>query len=285
MKPKAHVSDKKKKVVAQLVKLLTNNPVIGVLSLDGLPSGMLQKVRNQQRDKFTVVMAKKRLITIAIDQAASKVKGLEKLKPFVTGNTALLFTKDNPFKLQKTLNNAKVPAPAKPGQKAPRDLIIPAGPTSFPPGPIIGELGALGIKAGIEGGKVAVKQEKVVAKEGDVLDLKAVSLLAKFGIEPMELMVNLAAALEEGIVFTKDVLGVDEKQYLDNVTAMAREALNLAVFVAFPTKESISILVTKAAREANAVADSGDIMTKDNVGRVLAKAERQMQKVQSKAGL
>lgn len=285
MKPKAHVSDKKKKVVAQLVKLLTNNPVIGVLSLDGLPSGMLQKVRNQQRDKFTVVMAKKRLITIAIDQAASKVKGLEKLKPFVTGNTALLFTKDNPFKLQKTLNNARVPAQAKPGQKAPRDLIIPAGPTSFPPGPIIGELGALGIKAGIEGGKVAVKQDKVVAKEGDVLDLKAVSLLAKFGIEPMELMVNLAAALEEGIVFTKDVLGVDEKQYLDNVTAMAREALNLAVFVRFPTKESISILVTKAAREANAVADSADIMTKDNVGRVLAKAERQMQNVQSKAGL
>ena len=285
MKPKAHVSDAKKKTVSQLVKLLTSHPVVGVLSLDGLPSGMLQKVRNQQRENFTLVMAKKRLINIAIDQASSKVKGLDKLKEFVTGNTALLFTKDNPFKLQKILNKAKVPAQAKAGQKAPRDLIIPAGPTSFSPGPIIGELGALGIKAGIEGGKVAVKQEKVIAKEGDVLDQKAISLLGKFGIQPMELMVNMVAAIEDGVVFRKEVLMVDEKQYLDNVTAMAREALNLAVFVRFPTKESISILVTKAAREANAVADSGDIMTKDNVGRVLAKAERQMQKVQSKAGL
>ncbi len=282
MKPKAHVSDKKKKIVAQISKLLVSHPVIGVLNLEGLSSGMLQKVKNQQRDQFTIVMAKKRLINIALDQASSKVKGLEKLKEFVTGNTALLFTKDNPFKLQKLLTKAKVPASAKPGQKAPRDLIIPAGPTSFSPGPIIGELGALGIKAGIEGGKVAVKQEKLVAKEGDILDQKAVSLLMKFGIQPMELMVNMVAALEEGVVFTKEVLSVDEKQYLDNITAMAREALNLAVFVRFPTKESVTILVTKAAREANAIADSRDIMTKDNVGRVLAKAERQMQNVQSK---
>jgi len=285
MKPKAHVSEQKKKVVSSLVKLLTSYPVIGVLNLESLPSGMLQKVRNQQRDQFVVVMAKKRLILIAIEQASSKVKGLDQLKQFVSGNTALLFTKLNPFALQKTLNKAKSPTGAKPGQKAPMDLIIPAGPTSFSPGPIIGELGALGIKAGIEGGKVAVKQEKLVAKAGDVLDQKAVSLLMKFNIQPMELMVNMVAAMEDGVVFKQDILMVDEEQYLNNLKAMAREALNLAVFVKFPTKESVTILVTKAAREANAVADSGDIMTKDNVGRVLAKAERQMQKVQSKAGL
>lgn len=282
MKPKAHVSEQKKKVVSSLVKLLTSYPVIGVLNLESLPSGMLQKVRNQQRDQFVVVMAKKRLILIAIEQASSKVKGLDQLKQFVSGNTALLFTKLNPFALQKTLNKAKSPTGAKPGQKAPMDLIIPAGPTSFSPGPIIGELGALGIKAGIEGGKVAVKQEKLVAKAGDVLDQKAVSLLMKFNIQPMELMVNMVAAMEDGVVFKQDILMVDEEQYLNNLKAMAREALNLAVFVKFPTKESVTILVTKAAREANAIADSQDILTAENVGKILAKAERQVQNVQSK---
>lgn len=282
MKPKAHVSEQKKKVVSGLVKLLTSYPVIGVLNLESLPSGMLQKVRNQQRDQFVVVMAKKRLILIAIEQAALKVKGLDKLKEFVSGNTALLFTKLNPFGLQKVLNKAKSPTGAKPGQIAPRDLIIPAGPTSFSPGPIIGELGALGIKAGIEGGKVAVKQEKIVAKEGDVLDQKAVSLLMKFGIEPMELMVNMVAAIEDGVVFKQEILMVDEEQYLNNLKTMAREALNLAVFIKFPTKESVTILVTKAAREANAIADSQNILTTENVGKILAKAERQVQNVQSK---
>src|SRR3989338_278355 len=282
MKPKAHVSEQKKKVVSSLVKLLTSYPVIGVLNLESLPSGMMQKVRNQQRDQFVVVMAKKRLILIAIEQASSKVKGLDQLKQFVSGNTALLFTKLNPFALQKTLNKAKSPTGAKPGQKAPMDLIIPAGPTSFSPGPIIGELGALGIKAGIEGGKVAVKQEKLVAKAGDVLDQKAVSLLMKFNIQPMELMVNMVAAMEDGVVFKQDILMVDEEQYLNNLKAMAREALNLAVFVKFPTKESVTILVTKAAREANAIADSQDILTAENVGKILAKAERQVQNVQSK---
>ena len=47
--------------------------------------------------------------------------------------------------------------------------MIPAGPTPFAPGPIIGELGMLKIKAGIEAGKVVIKEDAHVAKKGDVI--------------------------------------------------------------------------------------------------------------------
>jgi len=63
---------------------------------------------------------------------------------------ALLFTKENPFKLYNKLQKSKSSAPAKAGQTAPSEIVVPKGPTPFAPGPIIGELGALGIKTAVE---------------------------------------------------------------------------------------------------------------------------------------
>ena len=130
-------------------------------------------------------------------------------------------------------------------------MIIPAGSTPFAPGPILSELGGLGIKAGIEGGKVAIKAEKIVAKEGQVIDGKIAGLLAKFGIQPMEIGMNLVAVLENGIILTKDVLTIDEAKTKADIMQLAREALNLAVYTAYPAKETIQLLIAKAYRESN----------------------------------
>ena len=70
--------------------------------------------------------------------------------PHLKGMPALIFTKENPFSLFKTLKKSKTNAPAKANQTAPFDLIVPKGPTSFAPGPVIGELAILGIKSGVE---------------------------------------------------------------------------------------------------------------------------------------
>ena len=164
-------------------------------------------------------------------------------------------------------------------------MIIPAGSTPFAPGPILSELGGLGIKAGIEGGKVAIKAEKIVAKEGQVIDGKIAGLLAKFGIQPMEIGMNLVAVLENGIILTKDVLTIDEAKTKADIMQLAREALNLAVYTAYPAKETIQLLIAKAYRESNALADSKDILTSDNLNRLLAKADAQASTVMAKAGL
>ncbi len=46
------------------------------------------------------------------------------------------------------------------------DLEIPAGPTDLIPGPAISEMGALGIQIQIQGGKIEVKQPRIVTKKG-----------------------------------------------------------------------------------------------------------------------
>ena len=62
--------------------------------------------------------------------------------------------------------------------------MIHAGPTSFAPGPIISELAAVGIKTKVEGGKLAVIQDTVIVREGQVISQKVSETLKRLDIRP-----------------------------------------------------------------------------------------------------
>ena len=200
----AHVAQYKKDVVSQLVKLMQDYPIIGVVNMEGLPAPQLQMMRAQLRKNCHLTMTKRRFIKLALEQSKSSKQGIEKLEASLGGMPALIFTKENPFKLSKTLAKSKSPAPAKAGQTAPRDIIVPKGPTPFAPGPIIGELAVVGIKSGVEGGKVAVKEDSVVAKAGEKIKPKVAEILTRLNILPMEVGLGLVAVYENGIIYGRD---------------------------------------------------------------------------------
>jgi len=274
-KPKPHVSGKKKQKVSDVEKLLREYPVIGVIDMTMLPCAQLQKMRTQLKGKLRIYMTKRRLIKIAIENAKKDIAGIEKLNDYLKGVPALMFTKENPFRIFSIIKKSKTPAAAKAGQVSPREIVIPAGPTQFGPGPIVGELGALGIKAGIENGKVAIKSDFVAARKGDVIKEKIAGLLSKFRIKPMEIGLNVTAIFENGQIIESGVLDIDEQEYEDKVLSAASWALNLSVEAAFITGENAGILISKAFREAKAVAVENGILEKDVVEEVLAKISAQ----------
>ncbi|MFQ5475249.1 MAG: 50S ribosomal protein L10, partial [Candidatus Nanoarchaeia archaeon] len=226
MKTVKEYSEAKKKDVAEFVDLIKTNNIVGAVNMESLPTKQLQNMRFQLRGKVVIKVGKRRLMTIALKEAAKDKKGVEQLIPHLKGMPGLIFTDNNPFSLYKTLDKNKSTAPAKAGQTAPNDIVVPAGPTPFAPGPIIGELGAVGIPAGIEGGKVAIKKDTVVAKEGEEISAQLAGLLTRLGIEPMQIGLALTAAYEGGNIFTKDVLSIDETEYFNNVTKAHRWAFN-----------------------------------------------------------
>lgn len=258
-KPKARVSQVKKKEVASLEKLFQEYPVVAVINVENLPSKQLQQVKSQVRNTIFVRMSKKRLTKIALENMKDKVKGLDGLKAHLKGMPMLIFTKDNPFKLYRLLASKTSSAAAKPGQTAPKDLMIQAGPTPFAPGPIIGELGKAGLKTAIENGKIVVKADKVVVKEGQVITSEQADLLAKFGLEPMEIGLNLVAAFEGGLIYGKSVLAVDQKEYIANIQRIGMEAIALAMAVGYIGKDTIRPMVRKAYTESKALADAKKI--------------------------
>jgi large subunit ribosomal protein L10 len=274
-KPK--ISPRNKAFVEKLRDLANKYSIIGVVDVTGLPAPQFQRIRASINKTAKVLIVKKNLIRLVVEELKDKYPNIEKLLEKVdeSGIVGLIFTNDNPFKLYKFVQKNKSTAPAKPGQIAPNDIIVPAGPTSFAPGPIIGELGALKIKAGINAGKVEIKEDALVAKEGEEISPQLASILGRLGIEPMEVGLNIKGIYEGGIIYEKSVLDVDEKAVLEDLKSLAKDAFTLSVEIGYITKDNIKYMIGKAASDALALAIGIDYISKDTIDRLLAKANAQ----------
>ena len=263
----------KKEKIKKLKELAKQYPIIGVINLERLPCAQLQQMRAKLRDTVEMFMTRKILMNMGLDE--TKLPGIEGLKKYMGGVPALIFTKENPFKIYKIIKQSKSPAPAKPGQKSPIDIVLPAGPTPFAPGPIISEFAAVGVIAGVEGGKVAIKKETTIVKEGEEINEKVAGILAKLNIMPMEIGLDLVAVYEKGTIYDRKVLDVDEKKFMEDLMQAASYAMNLAVEAGIFTKETTKLMVEKAAREAFNLAQDAEILTKETAPSILSKAEAQ----------
>ncbi len=272
----AKVSKAKKAVVKEFADLFKQYPIVAAVNMENLPAKQLQSMRAQLREKVVMKMTKRTLMKFAIEEAKKSKKGIEKLEEHLKGMPALMFTKENPFSLYKTIQKNKSNAPAKAGQIAPEDIIVKAGPTSFAPGPVIGELGAIGIKTTVEGGKIAIKQDSIVVKEGQVIKPNVAAMLARLGIEPMKIGLEITAIFENGSIFKKDVLAVDEEAYIKNIGQCASWAFNLAIEAGIFNLETTEFMVQKAFRESKAVAMEANFPADAVVGEMVEKAEREM---------
>mgnify|MGYP006292113655 CR=1 FL=1 len=270
----AHVSDKKKNTVAEFSDLIAKYDIVGAVNMENLPARTVSTMREKLRGSVHIKMTKRRLLKVAL--ANSKKEGIEKLGEHLKGMPALIFTNENPFTLFKTLKKNKSNTAIKGGQTAPNDIVVPAGPTPFAPGPVIGELGAVGIKAGIDAGKVAIKQDSLVAKEGEEVSGQLAALLTRLGIEPMEIGLDLVAVYENGDILTKAVLDIDEDQYLADIATAAGWAFNLAVNAAVPNETTMPVLIQQAFTQSKNLAINEDILTDITVGDTLAKAHGHM---------
>ena len=272
----AHVAEYKKKVVSDFVHLVKKYSIIAVVNMENMPSPQLAKMRQLIREYVVLKMSKRRLMNIALDKAKESKPGIDGLKEHLGGMPALMFTNENPFKLYRKLSESKSEAPAKAGQLAPKDIIIQAGPTSFAPGPIIGELSQVGIKAGIDAGKVVIKQDCVMVKKGDKISQKQADMLTRLGIKPMQIGLDLVAAYENSTIFPKDVLGIDQSQFLKKLSNAGAWSYNLAVEIGYTTKDTIELLIGKAFKDAKALGISQNIMADLLVQDLLGKAEHEM---------
>jgi len=280
----AHVAAWKKDKVSELAQEMIDNPVVAIVDVHGIPGPQIQEMRAGLREHAVLKMTKNNLLLLAIEMAAKEKPGLEKLKDSVDGQCAMVATDLSPFKLFRQLEATKTAAPAKAGDIAPMDIIVPKGPTKFAPGPIIGDLQKIGVPAAIDGGKIVVKKDAKLVEMGQPIPANIAAMLPKLDILPMIVGMNLASAFEDGMVYNRNVLDIPEDYYPTMFATAAYNALALGVSIAFPTKETIVPLIAKVYREALGLAVSAAIPTRDSIGILLAKADSQMLAVASATG-
>ena len=211
---KAHVSKAKKIEVKYLTGLFNEYDIIGVVNIMNLPAPQFQNMRQSLRGKALIRVGKRRLMKIALEQAKAEKKGIEHLEQHLDGiMPAFIFTNENPFALARILNTSTSSAPAKAGQTAPKDLWVKAGLTPFAPGPIIGDLGTLGIQTSIDAQKIKIDEDCCIVKEGEIVSSEAASVLSRLGVKPMEIGLDLRAVYEAGEVLLGSLVFVDEKEF------------------------------------------------------------------------
>ena len=272
----AHVAAWKKDAVKDLATRMAKSKVVGIIDVHGVPAPAFQTMRTNLRANAEITMLKNTLLKIALQEAGKQKKGLDKLADSVDGQCAVVTSNLNPFKLFKQLDATKTKMPAKGGETSPDDIEIKAGETPFKPGPVVGELQKAGLPAAIEQGKVVIKKDKVLVKKGDKIPREVALVLSKLEIYPLTVGLNLHAAFEDGMIYKKDVLAVDETVILNQVKQAASGALNLSVYIAFPTKMSIKLLIASAHMKALNLAVNAEIATPETIKIMLAKANAQM---------
>lgn len=272
-KPK--ISPRNKVFADKVKKYADEYDIVGVVDVTGLPTPQFQRIRATISKTAKVLIVKKNIIELVLEDLEKSKPGIKQLIENLNGVVGLVFTNDNPFTLYKFIKKNKSSAPAKAGQSAPNDIVVPAGPTSFAPGPIIGELGALKIKAGINAGKVEIKEDAVVAKEGEEISEALAGILSRLGIEPMEVGLNIKSVYEAGTIYKKSVLDVDEDEILAQLRGAASDSFKLSIGLDYYTSENISHFLTEAGRDSLGLGVGIVWPSAQTIKRLLTKANSQ----------
>lgn len=271
--------DWKKSVVEELSGNIAKYKTIGLVGMEEVPARQMQEMRAKLRGDAVVKMRKNTIISRAL-----AAKGLERLSEEVNGQTALVFSNKDVFKLYKLLESSKSFAPLKAGELAPTDIIVKKGPTSFKPGPIVGELQRIGIPAAIEGGKVLIREDKLILNKGEEVSPKVAEALNLLKIYPKRIGLDLKVAFEDETTFYKSDLYIDVEKYKTNVIDSINDAYNLAFNTAYPISEVLPSLIMKAVNSAKNLAFNANIYEPAIIDILLVKGWNNMLSLASRVG-
>jgi large subunit ribosomal protein L10 len=279
--PSKQALQQKTKEVEEITSLIKGYSIIGIASLQKVRAAQLQEFKRNLADKVYMRVLKNTLIKLAIENCKER-PDLKKLEEHVKGSNVFMFTNLNPFKLSLILARGKVKTTAKSGDVAAFDVVVPAGNTGQPPGPIISQLNAVGLPTRIESGSVWINKDTLVARKGEQINERLASILSKLGIKPVETGLALTVAFDDGLIVTQEQLKLDIDGIKHEVESAYAESFALSLSISYPTKENMVTLVQLAHREACALSIGAAIPTKETIEDLLRKANAQMLSLESK---
>jgi large subunit ribosomal protein L10 len=260
----------KTQMVEDLAKRIKGHRVVGVVRISGIPSKQMQTIRKKLEGKASLIITRGTLIQRALEKA--KIKGMEE---YLSQPVGLILSDLNPFQLEKLAYGCRTNAAAKQGNRAPFDIYAEEGDTGLPAGPMIGDLQGAGIKAKIQGGKISVIQRSLIANEGEKISDAKATAMARLGIEPMEIMLKINAAYEDGTVYTYDMLHISEEETVGKIQNAHRSAFNLAYNAGIFMPETIGLLLGQASAKARNLMINAGIINKETIGLYLGRADAQ----------
>jgi large subunit ribosomal protein L10 len=250
----AKVAPWKRDRVGELAAILSSDGVLGVVDIGGVPAKNMLSMRKDLRSSMSITMAKKTLMRLAWEQSGRPMGDFDTLLDGAIQPAIVHTDSMNAFQLFSELEKTRQGRAAKAGEISPIDIVVEKGPTQFGPGPIVGEFNAVGIPAKIDKGKVAIQKTTTVVGQGEVISADLGIMLAKLGINPIEIGIILTGAIEDGFLFEADSLNLDTDGFRTDIITATSGAFNLACNIRWFSSQTMPTLLAKASGEATSVA-------------------------------
>jgi len=163
---------------------------------------------------------------------------------------------DGMDKAREVMETEVVPAAAKAGTVAPKDVMIPAGPSGLEPSQT-SFFQALNIPTKIVKGAIEITADFKICTEGEKVVLSAQALLTKLGIRPFEYGMKIRAVFQEGSVFDAAVLDITDEVLMTKFMTGVNHVAAFGREIGIPTEAALPHMMCNAFK--NIVATVAEI--------------------------
>lgn len=244
---------KKVEYFERLVSYLEEYPRILVVSCDNIGSAHMQKIRKSLRGKAILLMGKNTMIRRAIRLNKHRNELWGNLLPIIFGNVGLVFTKGDLSTVRDAVQALRVPAAAKAGIFAPKDVFVPKGMTTLEPTKT-SFLQALNIASKINKGQIEILNDIHLIKKGDRVGSSEAALLQMLDVKPFEYGLRAVNVYDAGSVYAPEILDLKDSDILAKFGAGVTNVAALSLGLNFPTLPAFPHVVLNGFKNLAAVA-------------------------------
>lgn len=241
----------------RMVEYLESYKSILVINVDNVGSSQLQKVRIALRGKAIILMGKNTMMRKVIREQMEKDSKYAPLLDALNGNVGFCFTNEDLSKTRDVITENKVPAGARTGAFAPKDVWIPKGPTGLDPGQT-NFFQALNIATKISRGSIEIVNDVHLIKNGERISSSAVALLTKLNIRPFFFGIQVEKVYEAGCLYDVAVLDLTEADMLNKFWTGVNMVAAVSLAIGYPTLASLPHSFANAFKQLVAIAVETD---------------------------
>jgi len=249
--------DRKYQLAEELTEHFGNYSKMFLVDVDNVGSNQLHQIRIALRGKALIYCGKNTQMRRVIRELEKENPQLERVRNVLKLNLAIVFTNGNLSEIRDVIVTNKVAAPARAGQLAQCNVIVPAGNTGMEP-TMTSFLQALNIPSKITKGSIEILSPVDLIMQGDRVEASQAALLEKLDIRPFSYGLVVRHVYDDGAMYDPAVLDITDEIILGNFAAGIRNVAALSLETGLPTVASVPYSIVLAFKNLLAIAAETD---------------------------
>jgi large subunit ribosomal protein LP0 len=198
-------------------------------------------------------MGKNTMIRRAIRLNLNRNQEWANILPLIFGNVGLVFTKLDLRQVRDSVQSLRVPAAAKAGIFAPKDVHIPKGMTTLEPTKT-SFLQALNIASKINKGQIEILNDIHLIKKGERVGSSEATLLQMLDVKPFEYGLHVVNVYDNGTVIDVAVLDMTDADVIARFGKGVANVAALSLGLHYPTLAAFPHVVLNGFKNLASIA-------------------------------